>query len=288
VVAALHGVVFGLGRMGRLHADRLAARGLKITVVDPALGHPRPAQIEADFAVVATPTQSHVQLAGELLATGMPVLVEKPLAGCVAAALALADSPLLGVGHIERFNPALVPVAHVKPRFVECTRLSPFPDGRGTDVDVISDLMVHDLDLARCFVPGELTEVRAVGVGVVSGRVDICNARLEVTPSEGDRAVVSATCSRVSRSKARQLRLVEPGVYWSVDLLARTAHRVDWGSGELAAEPLDVPEGDSLGREHDAWLAHVRGEAPFVVSGAEALATMRWIEAVQAAVDGSP
>jgi predicted dehydrogenase len=283
MAATLRGVIFGMGRMGKLHADRLAARGVDIAVVDPAKGHPRPSRIDADFAIVATPTETHVELAGELLATGMPVLVEKPLATSVETAQALAEMPGLGVGHIERFNPALVPVAGVQPRFVECKRLSPFPNGRGTDVDVISDLMVHDVDLARQFVPGELTEVRAMGVGVVSGRIDICNARLEV----GD-AVVNATCSRVSRSTVRQLRLVEPGVYWSIDLLAGTAHRVDWGSGELSAEPLEVPAGDSLGREHDAWLAHVRGEEPFPVTGADALAALRWIEAIQAAVDGRP
>ena len=118
-----------------------------------------------------------------------------------------------------------------------------------------------------------------MGVGVLTGHIDIANARLAV--GEG---VATLTASRVSRTPVRQLRLVEAGVYWSVDLLAKTVHRVAWGDGTLDAEPIPVTEGDALQSEHDAFLAHVRGEAPFPVRGTDGLAVLQWTDEVRDAI----
>jgi predicted dehydrogenase len=213
-------------------------------------------------------------------------LVEKPLAGTLADARALAALPGLCVGHIERFNPVLEAVAHVRPRFVEAQRLSawPAPDrpgARGTDADVLADLMLHDLDLALGFLPGDVTDVRAVGAGVLSGHPDIAKARLEIGGGVAD-----LTASRVSRRAVRSLRLVEDGLYWSVDLLARTVTRVRWGAGALDGERVEVADGDALMREHAAFLDTVRSGGPMPVSGAEALRVLEVVEDVRRALNG--
>jgi len=271
--------------MGRHHARRLGERGdVTLRLVDPSQGHPAPTRPRADFAIVATPTATHAEVAGPLLAAGIPCLVEKPLALSLPDAEALAAFEALSVGHVERFNPALQVVQGVKPRFIEATRLTPWPKptragGRGTDADVLADLMLHDLDLALGFLPGEPTDVRAVGAGVLSGSPDIARARLEIGGGVAD-----LTASRVSRHAERTLRLVEDGVYWSVDLLAGRATRVRWGEGELDGEEVPVPAGDALTAEHEAFLQAVRGDGPYPVPGAEAVRVLRIIEAVREAL----
>lgn len=270
-------MLLGHGHMGRHHARHLRARGdVDLQIVDPPLGLSGPVDPGADFVVVAAPTSLHAELALPLLEAGIPCLVEKPLAASLEEARALAVHPHLSVGFVERFSPALVPVANVRPRFVQAERLSPFRP-RGTDVDVLADLMVHDLDLAGAFLGAGIHEVRASGVGVVSGKVDIAQARLELGAGV---AVLSA--SRVSQRPVRTLRLVEEGVYWSVDLQALTVHRVRWGEGTLDAEPVEVPPGDALARELDAFIRAVRGGGPFPASGAEGLRAMTLVEAVRA------
>ena len=159
-----------------------------------------------------------------------PCLVEKPIAPSIEEAKIIAHHPHLFVGHSERFNPALIPVADVRPRYMEAERLSPFR-ARSTDIDVVADLMIHDLDLARHFMGTTVTDVRAVGVGVVSGNTDIARARIELGKS-----VASLSASRVSREPIRRLRLFEDGIYWSVDLLKNRITRVRWGEQESEVE----------------------------------------------------
>lgn len=277
----LRGALFGLGRMGSYHAARLRERaGVSFVVVDPALGHelPRGLVENLDFAIIATPADTHLTVALPLLEAGVPCLVEKPLATTTDEARVLAAFPRLSVGHIERYNPVLDAVAEARPRFVQAERLAPFP-ARGADVDVLADLMIHDLDLVRTFLPGAVRDVRAVGVGVISGSLDIANARLELGGG-----VAQLNASRVSREPVRKLRLVEDGLYWSLDLRARTVARVRWGEGALDAEPLPVAEGDALVREHDAFFSAVRGERPWPVPGSEGLAALELVEAVRAAI----
>jgi predicted dehydrogenase len=270
--------------MGQLHAAKLAERDdVELTIVDPSAGRRGPAPRLPDFAIIATPTRCHAEVALPLLERGVPCLVEKPLSARAADGAALADFPHLCVGHIERFNPALAPLSGCRPRFVQAERIAP-PTGRATDVDVIADLMIHDIDLALSFMPGAVTDVRAVGVGVVSGTADIVNARLEIRQSDGSTAVATLTASRVSRREARTLRLVEPGVYWTVDLSAGRVQRVPWGEGALGATEVTVPQGDALQAQHDAFLSAVRGQGDFVCSGQEALQAVAIADQIRAAV----
>jgi predicted dehydrogenase len=279
----LRGVLLGHGHMGAFHARRLAERGdVALTVLDPAQGLHGPLPGALDFAVIATPTSTHADLARPLLDRGVPCLIEKPLAATLAEARLLAAYPHLSVGHVERWNPTLSLIAGCRPRFFVSERLAPYP-ARGTDVDVISDLLVHDLDLACLLLPGPLRDLRAVGVGVLSGVTDIVNVRLELGA-----AVAQLSASRVSREPVRKLRLFEDGQYWSLDLLHRAAFRSRWGQGEqgveLQGEPLPVPAGDALQGEHAAFLAAVRGEAPYPVPGPEALAVLELAEQVRGAL----
>lgn len=284
-------LVVGQGHMGGLHARKLRERAdVDVDVHDPPLGLSA-GQARPDLAIIACPTSHHLAEARRLLDLGVRCLVEKPLAATVADAQLLAAYPHCAVGHIERFNPVLEAVAGVRPRFLEAERLSPWrapkPGARGTDVDVIADLMVHDLDLVRLFLPGRVREVRASGVGVLSsGAADIVNARIEVEGPDGAVGVAVLTASRVSREPSRKLRLIEPGVYWSLDLQRRSALRVRWGEGELEGEPIPIDPGlgDPLHREHDHLLAWARDGAVNPLPAAEGVAAMQLADQVRRAV----
>ncbi|MCK6505413.1 Gfo/Idh/MocA family oxidoreductase [Myxococcota bacterium] len=295
----LHGAVIGVGHMGGHHARKLAARDdVRLSLVDPDKGHPGPLPDDLDFAVIAAPTAQHAALALPLLQRGVACLVEKPLAASLDDAIHLAAFPRLSVGHVERFNPAVTAIGDARPRFVECTRLSPWraprAGARGTDVDVVADLMVHDLDLARAWLgPGPVLDLRAVGVGVLSGAADIVDVRLEIGPSPGfPGGVAVLRASRVSPAAVRTARLFEDGRYWSLDLQQRQAHRVDWGGAagadDLASQPVPVPAVDALEAEHQAFLAAVRGQAPFPVPGADAVAALTLVARIQRALRPAP
>lgn len=265
--------------MGHHHARVLQARAdVALVVVDPPQGLRAPPRIAADFAVVATPTATHLEVARPLLAAGIPTLVEKPLAHSIDAAAELAASPLCCVGHIERFNPALDRLWTVAPRWVQAERLTPF-HGRGLDMDVLDDLMVHDADLALALLGTEVHDVRGSGVGVVTGGLDVVEARLELGSG-----VATLTASRVSRRASRTLRIVSEGGYWSVDLQARTVLQVRWGAGELTGVPLPVAREDALERELEAFLAFVRQERRFAVPGSAGLAAQQLVGTVRSAL----
>ncbi|RME28526.1 MAG: gfo/Idh/MocA family oxidoreductase, partial [Deltaproteobacteria bacterium] len=226
----LRGAVVGLGHMGRHHLRKLAARAdVDVVGVDPLRGHPADVLADPtglDFAVIATPTSTHVAVAEPLLRAGVACLVEKPLGADLAEARRLGVHGRLSVGHVERFNPALAPISaaldDVPPAFIEATRLSPWrapqAGARGTDVDVVADLMLHDLDLVLHWLGDDsgrlaVRDVRAVGVGVLSGSADIVDARLELSGPRGD-AVVVLRASRVSPAPVRTVRVFAPGRYW--------------------------------------------------------------------------
>ena len=277
--ARLRGLLVGHGRMGQHHARVLDARpDVRLVVADPPLGLPMPELRAVDFAVVATPTSTHLEVARPLLAAGVPTLVEKPLAHSLEAAAELAASPLCCVGHTERFNPALDRLWGVSPRWVQAERLTPF-HGRGLDMDVLDDLMIHDADLAVALLGSGLRDVRGSGVGVVTQGLDVVEARLELGCG-----VATLTASRVSRRASRTLRVVSEGGYWSVDLRARTVVQVRWGEGELTGEPLPVSQEDALERELDAFVAFVRQERSFVVPGSVGLEAMSVVAQVRAAL----
>lgn len=269
--------LYGLGHMGRHHARHLA--GHELVVVDPPLGlHGDVAGVDA--AVVAVPTRLHAEVALPLLARGVPVLVEKPLAATVAEARALAAHPSLFVGHVERFNPALRALDGAEVRFVQAERLSAWGAGRGTDVDVLLDLMIHDLDLFLQQGAAEVREVRANGIAVATGAIDIAQARVETA----DGRVGTFTASRVSREASRRWRAFAPGRYWSLDLGRKAAVAVTWDGAGLVETPVAVAPRDALGDQLAAFLAFARGEAPPAVSGVEALRALELAVRVREAI----
>lgn len=201
----------------------------------------------ADAVTVAAPTPAHHEVTLAALARGIPTLVEKPMAaapehGEAMLALARAKGVALAVGQIERFNPAVraaLPFL-TSPRFIEAHRLAP-PVPRGTDVDVILDLMIHDLDLALLATGSRVAEIHAVGVPVVTPHIDIANAR--ITFESG--CVANLTASRISREKTRKIRFFEASEYLSIDCLNRTVEA-------FALEPA------AAGNPAEHWLARIR------------------------------
>jgi predicted dehydrogenase len=256
--------VAGLGHLGTLHARAWKRiEGVELTGgYDPdpeararaeaELGlkaHDTLAGLLAglDALSIAAPTPAHHDVARVSLARGIATLVEKPLArtpeeGEAILALARAQGTTLVVGQIERMNPAvLAALPHLRsPRFIEAHRLAP-PVPRGTDVDVILDLMIHDLDLALLATRSRVTEVAAVGVPVVTPRIDIANAR--ITFESG--CVANVTASRISREKVRKIRFFEASEYLSIDCLNRTVEA-------FTLEPADPADPEAH------WLARIR------------------------------
>ncbi len=240
-----------------------------------------------DAVSVVVPTPAHFAVAAPALERGLHVLIEKPIATTIDEADALLTiarrtGAVLQIGHVERFNRAVrAALPHVeRARFVESNRLAPF-NPRGSDVAVVLDLMIHDIDLVRTFVGGGVSSVSAVGVPVLTPFVDIANAR--ITFEEG--AVANITASRVSRDRMRKLRIFQQSGYLSLDLAAGTAEYyrirtdVDFAAlvrdaqGAQALESfvervaIDAPEGEPLRLELEAFVQAVTGEGPVAVTG---------------------
>jgi predicted dehydrogenase len=240
-----------------------------------------------DAVTIVVPTPAHFAVASKALGRGRHVLVEKPIAATIEQAdemLAIAQrrGVLIQTGHVERFNRAirgaLQYVDH--PRFIESNRLAPF-NPRGSDVAVVLDLMIHDIDLVHTLVGGPVADVTAVGVPVLTPFVDIANARL--TFASG--AVANITASRVSRDRMRKLRIFQPTGYLSLDLATGTgefyrlkrdmdlAAFVRDAQGAQALEQfvervtIDAPEGDALRLELESFIMAVQGKAPVTVTG---------------------
>ncbi len=254
-----------------------------------------------DAVVVATPTQTHLEVAGEYLRSGKAVLVEKPIADTLdgaraMVALAEASGAKLQVGHSERFNPAFAAVTKFieGPKFIETHRLTRSA-GRGLDVDVVLDLMIHDIDLvASCF-NAEPSSISAVGVSVLSNTVDIANARLEFPNG----SVANLVASRISVSKMRKIRFFQPDTYISVNLLT---HKVKMyrKAGEpdprkpltalriaryIKRRPVRVVEFEPLRAELEAFTSSVADDTPVVVSGADGLRALTWAFQIKESID---
>lgn len=235
--APLRVAVVGVGHLGRHHARILSTLpGVHLVgILD--LNRQRAQEIAAscgtevltdlsgqfDAVTIAVPTESHVAVAQPLLERGIPVLVEKPLARSVAEAdglVALAErtGAMLAVGHTERFNPAVEAARpHLRtPRFVEVHRLGTFPE-RSLDVDVVFDLMIHDLDIVLSVIDGEVTAIDAVGVPVLTPKIDIANVRLRFSTG----CIANLTASRISRDRVRKIRFFQPDSYVSIDYAAQ-------------------------------------------------------------------
>jgi predicted dehydrogenase len=236
-----------------------------------------------DAAVVAAPTSAHAAIGCGLLARGLHVLIEKPIAASLEEADRLVAASregggrVLAVGHVEFFNPAVQALLGIglPPRFLEVQRLAVFTP-RSLDVDVVLDLMIHDLQILHALDPSPVAEVRATGIPVLSPRVDIANARVELQSG----CVANLTASRVSAERVRKLRAFLPKRYFSLDYHAQEIHgyRLDDGDGGRRILPadLEVENAEPLRRELEAFAAACRGERVPLVdgpAGRQALAT---------------
>jgi predicted dehydrogenase len=311
--------VIGVGALGRHHARHLSTLpGVRLVGVHDT--HPGRAdevakdlgtrafpdldvllgQVEA--VTVAVPTRAHAAVGLRALGRGVPVLMEKPLAATLDEADALIAAAhrarvQLQVGHIERYNRALrAAEAYLDgARYIESQRLAPFQP-RGTDVAVVLDLMIHDLDLVLHLTGGaEATEVRASGLSVLSPHLDLANARVEFA----DGAVAQVTASRVARERIRKLRLFQPNGYLSLDLASGGGEfmrvRPDWkpGTGAQLSDVverivLEAPEADALRLELESFVHAVRGERAAVVTGEEGRAALALALRVADAVRTTP
>ncbi len=234
----------------------------------------------ARAASVVIPTSDHAAVAGRALEHGLDVLVEKPITRTLEEAdhliqLAERSGRILQVGHVERFNPGVIAARAVTrhPLFLEVHRLGVFSP-RSLDVDVVFDLMIHDLDLALWLVPAPVAEVRAVGLAVLSDKVDIANARVEFKNG----AVANFTASRVSTEKVRKFRFFQPHEYISIDFSRRDALllSVDRQSAtpRINFRKLEAPPREPLQAELESFIECVRTRRPPLVGGAEARAAL--------------
>ena len=300
--------VVGVGHLGRHHA-RVASSLSGLRVVGVHDHHPGRAEEiarefslrvfsnfeqiaeEAEAVVVATPTVTHAEIAGFFLDRGLHVLVEKPIAADLAHAEDLVQRArgagrVLQVGHVERYNPAIEAALTLvaAPRFIEVHRLGVFTL-RSLDVDVVLDLMIHDLQIVSALVGRPVREVRAAGVPVLTAKLDIANARLAF---EGG-CVANLTASRVSAEKVRKCRVFAPSIYVSVDMQAQSVSafrlRRESGRPEILPVPVAVSREEPLSRELvDFRRAVVEGSRPLVSGedGRDALALAeRVLEAVE-------
>ncbi len=285
----LRAAVVGVGYLGRFHAQKYAAlEGVELVgVADsdaaraaavgaevhaPAVADYRDLLGRVDLVSVVVPTEAHFEVAKAFLETGAHVLVEKPITQTVAEAEALValagkQGRLFQVGHLERFNPAWLALRpRIKtPLFIEAHRLAPFKP-RGTDVSVVLDLMIHDVDLILSVVDSPVREVRASGAPVLTDGVDIGNARIEFANG----CVANITASRVSAGTLRKMRLFQKDEYLAIDFGERqlsVARRQDGAEPPIATEQVQVPAGDALMSEVRAFVEAVRTGAPAPVSG---------------------
>ncbi|MFQ5882150.1 MAG: Gfo/Idh/MocA family oxidoreductase [Candidatus Methylomirabilales bacterium] len=240
-----------------------------------------------DGMSVAVPTHLHAQVARDCLARGIDVLVEKPLAETLEEAEELTElarrlGRILQVGHVERFNGAVRALHRIvsTPGFIECHRLSPFPQ-RGTDVDVILDLMIHDIDIILSVVKSPVSQVSAVGVPVLTDRVDIANARLEFESG----CVANVTASRVSTERVRKIRIFQPDAYISLDYASQEIVLYRRLPPDLQSAPPRLPrivreqvaveKEEPLRLQITSFLTCVREQARPEVSGEEAVEALR-------------
>jgi predicted dehydrogenase len=282
----LNVAIIGAGHMGSLHAAKLAALPdvsvVAVADVDRSRASSLAARIgcesfqrledalvRADAAIVAVPPERHANVAAACLERDLHVLVEKPIAGTREAAaemlaLAARHRGILQVAHVERFNPAFRSIAARidKPMFIDAERLAGFQP-RARDVDVVLDLMIHDIDLALSLVPSELTRISACGFGVLTSGIDIANAYLEFENG----CVANLAASRVSQAPVRKYRVFQHNVYLSADLHAGRLRCVRRYGERIEQEDEAFESKDALAQQDEAFVAAARGERAVVVTG---------------------
>ena len=303
----LRTAVVGVGYLGRFHAqkhraldsvelvavcdrDAERARTVAAEVQTKAIDDYRELVGKVDAVTIAATTAEHLSIARFFLENGVHCLVEKPLTRTSAEAavltkLAAQRNLKLQVGHVERFNPALLAARETLTtvRFIECHRLAPFK-GRGADVNVILDVMIHDLDVILSLVDSKPTAASAVGIPVLMDDIDIANARIEFANG----AIANVTASRVSTTPQRRFRVFQPNQYVSIDFgngeVRRVTKQGRWREGEtpLREETWNLEKGDALLAETKAFVDAIVNDTPPVVSGVDALASLELAEMINA------
>lgn len=285
--------VIGVGHLGKHHArilgtlpgvelvavvDTNQARAEEIAAANQTRALLRPASLigRVDAVSIAVPTEQHLAVALPFLEAGVPVLVEKPMARSLEEADAMIAAAaksgvVLAVGQTERFNPAVEaarPLLH-DPRFIEVHRLGTFPE-RSLDIDVVFDLMIHDLDVVLSIVHSEVESVEAVGVPVLTGRVDIANVRIRFANG----CIANLTASRISRDRVRKIRFFQPAAYVSIDYAAQKVemYRLVKGAGPMPSiegGEMPVVNEEPLKRELADFVDAVASKRAPLVDGVQ-------------------
>jgi len=296
--------VVGVGHLGKHHA-RIAAgvAGARLTAVadtqrDRAVAAAAAAGAkvfedyrdlfgQVDAVTVAAPTDKHHEIALAFLERGVSVLVEKPITRSLTEADALIaaaqqSGATLATGHTERYNPAVAAVMPLvsTPRFIEVHRLGVFPD-RSLDIDVVFDLMIHDLDIILALVKSEVSAIEAVGVPVLTDKFDIANARLRFASG----CIANVTASRISRERVRKIRFFQPDAYISIDYAEQSVEgyrlkRRDGQRPEIQGGQLPVAREEPLKREIEDFVGAVRDKRAPLVSGEDGRRALALAQAI--------
>lgn len=305
--------VIGVGYLGRFHA-LIHSRHPEVDLVgvvdtDPATAQAvaeeaacaaftDPAELlgKVDAVSVVVPTTAHLEVAKAFLDAGVHVLLEKPIAATVAEGREIVDAAeaagaILQIGHLERFNAGVMALADriERPRFIEAHRMSPFV-ARATDVDVISDLMIHDIDIVLSLIDARIAHISAAGTAVLTDHIDIANARLEFENG----AVANVIASRVSREKMRRIRVFEHHRYQSLDFIEqqldvaypREKPGEPWP--EIVTERTVIQPAKPLDAEIDAFVRSVRSGEPPLVGGPVGLRALEVALQVKEKIEASP
>jgi predicted dehydrogenase len=259
--------VIGAGQFGQNHIRVVSeSQGAELTAIvdtDPAkapVQDYRQLYGKIDAAIISAPTAVHAEIGCDLLSNGIDILVEKPIAPDLASADRLVETAaqhgrILQVGHLERFNPAVIALESLAtlPLFFEIHRMSVFSP-RSLDVDVVLDLMIHDLDIVLALVKSPLEEVRAAGVSILSPKVDIANVRLQFQ----DGCIANLTASRVSTERVRKLRLFQPQEYLSLDYARQDLAAFSVGPAQqIGFRQPQIEKGEPLKLQFAAFLESV-------------------------------
>ena len=287
--------VIGVGYLGKFHAEKYAGLGnsqlVAVVDADPNTARQVAAslgnvsaysdyreiidQVQAVSIVTTTPT--HFKIAKEFLSAGKHVLLEKPITSTTEQAeilisLAKQQNCILQVGHIERFNPAILAMDEFlsEPKFIESHRLSPFRQ-RGTDVDVVLDLMIHDIDIILSIVGSDIKDIQASGMHVLSDAIDIANARI----SFNNHCVANVTASRVSDKTERKLRLFQSDAYFSADLASHELKIYNRENSKIESRSYQYKKSDALLTEITQFLDSINNDTPPLVSGIDGLRALK-------------
>jgi predicted dehydrogenase len=309
-VKPVRAAVVGVGYLGRYHAQKYARAGRAelVGVCDlnetagravaaetgcPFFADHRELAGLVDAVSIAATTNAHHELSRFFLENGVHVLVEKPMTVTSAEAaeltrLAESGGLKLQVGHIERFNPALLAAREGlgRPSFIECHRLAPFTK-RGADVNVVLDLMIHDLDVILSLVAASPVSISAVGIATLTDTIDVANARIEFDNG----AIANVTASRASTRSERKFRVWQDQQYVSIDfgrgVVQKVQSRREWNEGEspLHQESWNLEKGDALADEIDSFLDAVQSGTDCVVSGRDGLAALELAEHILADIE---